>query len=84
MMEPTPLPRARPALPMNAAMTETTASGVVVPRETIVAPIISLDRPVLLANSTTPSTNQSAPFETTTRQTTIIKTKSRVGHTGRI
>ena len=32
IIDPTPLPRARPGLPIKAAITETNASGVVVPR----------------------------------------------------
>jgi hypothetical protein len=39
IMEPTPLPRARPGLPNQAAITETKASGIVVPSEIIVAPL---------------------------------------------
>jgi hypothetical protein len=39
IMDPTPLPRARPGFPIQAAITETTASGMVVPKETMVAPM---------------------------------------------
>jgi len=39
IIDPMPLPRARPGLPNQAAITETKASGIVVPSEMIVAPL---------------------------------------------
>lgn len=62
MMDPTALPSARPALPLQAAITDTAHSGLVVPRDTIVASIITLGRPSLRASPAAPSTSQSAPL----------------------
>jgi hypothetical protein len=80
MIDPTPLPKARPGFPMKAAITETTASGVVVPREITVAPMTIFGRPVLWAKSTTPSIIQSAPFESRTIQKAIINRSTNVGN----
>jgi len=79
IMEPTPFPSARPGSPIHAAMTETTASGVVVPRETIVAPMTILGMPVLRESWTTPSIIQSAPFERTRIHTTMTASKTSKG-----
>ncbi len=50
MIDPTPLPNASPGSPIQAAMTETTASGMVVPSEIIVAPITMRGSPVRRAS----------------------------------
>ncbi len=57
---------------MTAAITDTMASGVVVPRDTMVAPMTILGKPVRRANCTTPSTIQSAPLDSTATQTTMM------------
>ena len=62
IIDPTAFPRARSGAPWNAASTETTASGKVVPIDTIVAPTITLGIPVLIETVTAPSTNESALF----------------------
>ena len=59
---------------MKAAMTETKASGVVVPSETMVAPMTMRGRPVRWARSTTPSIIQLAPFTSTVMLAAIITT----------
>ena len=76
MIDPTPLPRARPEFPIQAAMTETKASGVVVPRETMVAPITILGIPVRRARCTTPSTIQLAPLVRTAMARTATIARS--------
>jgi len=48
---------------MNAAITDTKASGAVVPRLSIVAPITIFGSLVLTARLTAPSISQSAPLD---------------------
>jgi len=79
IMEPTPFPRARPGFPIHAAITDTNASGIVVPREIMVAPITILGRPVRCASPTTPSTIQSAPFDRSAMQAIITIKMRRAG-----
>ena len=61
MIDPTALPRAKSGLPLKAAKTETAASGVVVPRLTMVAPIITFGTPQRVDRLTASSTRISAP-----------------------
>ena len=61
MIEPMPLPSARPALPSNAAVTDVNISGVVVPRLTTVAPMMTLLMPRTVASLTDAETTRSAP-----------------------
>ena len=53
-------------------MTETNASGRVVPSETTVAPMTILGSPVRWARSTTPSIIQSAPLDNRAMQTAMM------------
>ncbi|OPZ10554.1 MAG: hypothetical protein BWZ10_02359 [candidate division BRC1 bacterium ADurb.BinA364] len=70
-MLPTAFPRARSGKPLNAARTETAASGVVVPSETIVAPMMTLGTPSRSEMPTAPVTSQSAPLMTSTMLATM-------------
>ena len=63
MTDPTALPMASAGLPWSAASTETTASGRVVPRLTIVAPIRTLGMPHRTERVTASSTRRSAPLQ---------------------
>jgi len=63
IIEPTPFPSARPGVPMNAAITDTKASGAVVPRLSIVAPITIFGSLVFKARFTVPSISQLALFD---------------------
>ena len=76
MIEPTPLPSDSPPLPFIAAVTDTNASGLVVPRLTTVAPIITVLIPIALASRTAAITARSAPntrkaIDTTTNSNSI-------------
>ena len=71
MTEPTAIPNAISGFPFSAARTETTASGNVVPTETIVAPTITYGIPVLNDSVTAFSTIQSADLPSTRMATTI-------------
>ena len=62
MMEPTAFPSAISERPWSAATTETTASGVVVPRLTMVAPITTRGTPQRCERATALSTSHSAPL----------------------
>ena len=59
---PTALPMAMSTLPFAAAMTETSISGRVVARLTIVAPTISFGMPLTSAIQDAASTKKSPPF----------------------
>ena len=59
---PTALPTAMSAFPCAAAMADTSSSGRVVARLTMVAPTISLGIPLTSAIQEAASTNQSPPF----------------------
>ena len=63
---PTILPMVISALPFKAAEILTAASGALVPIATMVSPIISWGILNLLAMPAAPSTNQSAPFTSST------------------
>lgn len=69
--EPMPFPRAKPACPEKAAITETVASALVVPMLTIVAPMMTLGMPNFFAMLTEPSTNQSAPLHSIAKLTSV-------------
>ena len=62
MLEPTALPRLRPALPREAATTDTANSGIEVPKPTTVRPTTNGDTPRRRASRDEPSTSQSAPL----------------------
>ena len=79
IMEPTPLPRARPEWPLQAASTETTVSGTVVPREIMVAPMTILGRRVRRARDTAPSIILSALLDKSARHKAMMTNKSQVG-----
>ncbi len=83
MIDPTAFPRASPASPCTAASTETTASGVVVPRLTTVAPTITLGTPHCMEMATASSTSTSAPFPRARMLTAIVTASAQVGHRAR-
>ena len=62
--EPTAFPIAIPVLPCDAAMEDTSISGRVVARLTIVAPMMNVGMPETSAIQLAASTNQSPPFTT--------------------
>ena len=64
---PTTFPTVMPALPFKAAVILTAASGALVPMATIVRPITNCGMPNLSAIPDVPSTNQSAPFTSSTK-----------------
>ena len=59
---PTTFPTAISAVPFNAAVILTAASGALVPMATMVRPTTNCGIPIFLAIPEVPSTNQSAPF----------------------
>ncbi len=61
--EPTALPNAKPPFPCHAATTDADSSGRVVPRETIVAPMINCDKPKILESLAALSTSKSAALD---------------------
>ena len=65
IIEPTPLPNAKPLSPRKAAVTEVNISGAVVPNETTVAPMMTVLIPKPLANATAELTVLSAPMMST-------------------
>ena len=71
MIDPTALPSARPGWPWMAANTDTAASGAVVPRLTIVAPITTFGIPDRDDSSTASSTSQSAALARTAKLAAI-------------
>ena len=66
---PTTFPMVMSALPWNAAVRLTAASGALVPKATMVSPITSWGIPNFSAMLAAPSTNQSAPFTKSTNPT---------------
>ena len=72
MTEPTPLPKANPGLPVQADSTETKTSGIVVPRERIVAPMTISESAVRRAKETTPATIRPAPLVRMTMHTANV------------
>jgi hypothetical protein len=71
MIDPTALPSANPGRPVHAARTDTAHSGLVVPSETIVAPTITGDIPILFARIEAASTRTSALRTRTAKATTV-------------
>ena len=71
---PITFPRAMSPFPLNDAKMLTISSGVVVPIETIVSPIIIVGTPSLCAREDAPPTRKSAPLI----RRTIPKTNSRI------
>ena len=67
MFEPTTLPSAISGAPSRAALTDTSNSGVEVPKPTITNPIKSLDTPIRSAMATAPRTSASPPTNNNTR-----------------
>ena len=62
ILEPTTFPMAMSLLPFTAAVILTASSGALVPKATMVSPIIKDGIRKRLAMEEAPSTNQSAPF----------------------
>ena len=81
IIEPTALPKARPGLPLIAAKTETAASGRVVPKLTMVAPIKILGIPQRREILTASSTNKSAPLPRMIINTAMTRKSSHKGKT---
>jgi hypothetical protein len=61
MLLPTTLPTTRSLCPARLDETDTASSGELVPRATMVRPMISGDRPTAAARREAPRTNSSAP-----------------------
>ena len=67
MFDPTTLPKAISDAPSRAALTDTSNSGVEVPKPTITNPINSLETPIRSAIATAPRTRASPPTNKRTR-----------------
>ncbi len=78
MIEPTPFASARPGSPFQAAVTDTAASGEVVPRLTTVAPMMIFDIPSMAASEAAPPTNHPAPRLSSRMLTTQVTSSTHV------
>ena len=79
-IEPTALPKASSAEPLMIEVIEVATSGKVVPRDTIVAPIINSGIPIASAISTAFSTNRSADLVRPIKDTMKIKISKNSGN----
>ena len=79
MQEPTALPKASPAFPREAAMIETTSSGVVVARLTMVEPITTRGMRRNPAMRTAAATNKLPPWTSRARPARSMRMSESMG-----